>query len=155
MPASRLVFAPFIVLGSSAVTLGGKFVGLSSLPVQIVHNTSVQRKERHQIQKTPSIRAIAEAYEVTGKATDSALYTQPDVNTEPFKKRLCDKERELQTNLAALEGEARASGEVEVRDSLDEATSSQGTSESFEEGTFVSQTLEQVRDALHHLQDGS
>jgi DnaK suppressor protein len=54
-----------------------------------------------------------------------------------------------------LEGEARTSGEAEVRDSIDDATSSPGTSESFEEGALVSQTLEEVRDALHRLADGS
>jgi hypothetical protein len=43
MPVSRFVIALFIVLGSSAVGLGRKLVVLSSLPVQIVHNTSVQR----------------------------------------------------------------------------------------------------------------
>ena len=77
------------------------------------------------------------------------------MNTEHFEKQLRDKERELQSNLAELEGEARTSGEAEVRDSTDDATSSQGTSEAFEEGIVVSQTLEQVRDALHRLQDGS
>jgi len=77
------------------------------------------------------------------------------MNTEHFKKRLSEKERELQSSLAGLEGEARTSGEAEVRDSIDDATSSQGMSESFEEGTLVSQTLEQVRDALHRLEDGS
>jgi len=77
------------------------------------------------------------------------------MNTEHFEKLLRGKERELQANLAGLEGEARASGESEVRDTTDDATSSQGTSESFEEGTLVSQTLEQVRDALRRLQGGS
>jgi DnaK suppressor protein len=77
------------------------------------------------------------------------------MNTEHFEKRLRDKERELQSSLAGLEGEARASGEAEVRDSTDDATSSQATSESFEEDALVSQTLEQVRDALHRVQDGS
>ena len=77
------------------------------------------------------------------------------MNTEHFTKRLRDKERELQSNLAGLEGEARTSGETEVRDSIDDATWSQSTSESFEEGVLVSQMLEQVRDALHRLADGS
>jgi DnaK suppressor protein len=77
------------------------------------------------------------------------------MNTESFGKRLRDKERELQSSLAGLEGEAHASGEAEVRDSTDDATSSQETSESFEEGIVVSQTLEAVRDALHRLRDGS
>jgi DnaK suppressor protein len=77
------------------------------------------------------------------------------MNTEHFKKLLLDKERELQSNLAGLEGEARASGEAEVRDSTDDATSAQGTSESFEEGALVSQTLEEVRDALLRIQNGT
>ncbi|MFZ0734071.1 MAG: TraR/DksA C4-type zinc finger protein [Candidatus Sulfotelmatobacter sp.] len=77
------------------------------------------------------------------------------MNTEQFEKLLRNKERELQANLAELEGEGRASGEAEVRDSIDDSTSSQSTSESFQEGTLVSQTLEQVRDALHRLQDGT
>lgn len=77
------------------------------------------------------------------------------MNTEHFERLLRNKERELQSNLAGLEGEARGSGEAEVRDSIDDATSSQGTSESFEEGTLASETLEQVRDALHRIQDGT
>jgi hypothetical protein len=44
MPVSRLAIALFIVLGGSAVSLRGKLVVLSRLPVQIVHDTSVQRK---------------------------------------------------------------------------------------------------------------
>jgi DnaK suppressor protein len=77
------------------------------------------------------------------------------MNTEHFEKLLRNKERELQSNLTGLEDDERAAGEPEVRDSIDDATSSQGTSESFEEGTLVSQTLEQVQDALQRLQDGS
>jgi hypothetical protein len=52
------------------------------------------------------------------------------MNTEPFRKQLRDKERELQSNIARLEGEARVSGKAAVGDSTDAATSSQGTSES-------------------------
>ena len=33
------------------------------------------------------------------------------MNTEPFRQQLRDKERELQSNIARLEGEARVSGE--------------------------------------------
>lgn len=77
------------------------------------------------------------------------------MNTEHFKNRLVDKERELQSNLALLEGEARASGEAEVRDSTDDATASQGASEAFEESAVISQTLEQVRDALLRIENGS
>lgn len=77
------------------------------------------------------------------------------MNTEHFEKLLRDKERELQSNLATLEGEGRASGESAVRDSTDDAVSSQATSESFEEGTLVSQALQQVQAALQRLRDGT
>jgi DnaK suppressor protein len=77
------------------------------------------------------------------------------MNTEHFEKLLRDKERELQSSLAGLEGDARASGAAEVRDTTDDASSSEETSESLEEGALVSQTLEQVRDALHRIEDGS
>jgi len=46
MPVPRLVIALFIVLGSSAVGLGGKLMVLSSLPMQTVHKASLQRKGR-------------------------------------------------------------------------------------------------------------
>jgi DnaK suppressor protein len=77
------------------------------------------------------------------------------MNIEHFKKRLLDKERELESSLAALESEGRAFGEAEVRDSTDDATSSQATSEAFDEGTVLSQTLEQVRDALERIKNGT
>jgi DnaK suppressor protein len=77
------------------------------------------------------------------------------MNTEHFKKLLLAKRRELQASLAALEGEASASGDAEVRDYTDSATASQGTAEAFEEGSIESQTLEEVQDALRRIEDGS
>ena len=77
------------------------------------------------------------------------------MKTEHFKTLLVKKQRELLSSLAALEGEARASGEAEVRDSTDDATTSQATSESLDEAAVVTQTLEQVRDALQRIEDGS
>jgi DnaK suppressor protein len=77
------------------------------------------------------------------------------MNTEHFKKLLLAKRSELQASLAALEGEASSAGEAEVRDNTDAATASQGTSEAFEEGSIVSQTLEEVQDALRRIEDGS
>ena len=74
---------------------------------------------------------------------------------ERFKQRLLNKERELQSDITRLEGEARISGEAEVRDSTDDATSSQGTSESLQEDTLASQTLVQVQYALHRIEDGT
>lgn len=73
---------------------------------------------------------------------------------EHYRGRLLEKERALQTDLRALEAEGIVSGKREVRDSTDDATAAQGTSESFEEGTIVSETLEEVQDALRRMEDG-
>jgi hypothetical protein len=72
-------------------------------------------------------------------------YTQIAMDIERFKQRLLDKERELRSDITRLEGEARIAGEAEVRDSTDDATSSQGASESLQEDTLASQTLVQVQ----------
>jgi len=77
------------------------------------------------------------------------------VNTKHLEQKLREKERELQSDLARFESEAQLAGDREVRDPADDATASQGTSEAFEEGTIVSQTLEQVQDALHRIEDGT
>ena len=77
------------------------------------------------------------------------------MDTEHFKKLLLAKRRDLRASLATLEGEASASGEAEVRDYTDAATASEGTSEAIEEGSLISQTLEEVQDALRRIEDGS
>ena len=77
------------------------------------------------------------------------------MNTERFKQRLLDKERELVQEMARLEDEARDSGEAEVRDPTDDATSSESTSEALEEDALVSRTLTEVRDALKRIDDGT
>ena|ERR1035438_9340580 len=77
------------------------------------------------------------------------------MNIEHYRQRLRDKERELLSDIARLEAEARDSGEVEVRDSTDDATVAQGTSESLQESTMASQTLTQVRDALARIENGT
>lgn len=77
------------------------------------------------------------------------------MNTERFKKRLLDKQRELLAETARLEGEARDSGDGEVRDSTDDATASQNTTEALQEDVLLSQTLTQVQDALKRIEDGS
>ena len=48
MPVLSFVIALFIVLGSSAVGLGGKLMVLSSLPVQMMHKNNVQREGLNQ-----------------------------------------------------------------------------------------------------------
>jgi DnaK suppressor protein len=77
------------------------------------------------------------------------------MNTERFKQRLLDKEHELVKEIARLEDEARNSGEAEVRDSTDDATSAQSTSEALQEDALASQTLTLVRDALKRIDDGT
>ena len=77
------------------------------------------------------------------------------MNIERFKQRLREKERELLADTARLEREARGLGEAEVRDSTDDATSSQITSEALQEEALASQTLIQVRDALKRIENGT
>lgn len=77
------------------------------------------------------------------------------MGTESYRKRLLDEERELQTQLARLEGEARDRDAGEVQDAVDEATAAQSTEESLSESSRLSATLMQVRDALQRLQAGT
>jgi DnaK suppressor protein len=77
------------------------------------------------------------------------------MNTEHFKRRLLAKERELVQEMARLEDAARDSGEAEVRDATDDATTAQSTSEALQEDALLSQTLIQVRDALKRIEDGT
>lgn len=77
------------------------------------------------------------------------------MNTEHFKQRLLDKQRELVEEMARLEDEERDSGEAEVRDSTDDATSSESTSEALDEDVLISQTLTLVRDALKRIENGT
>lgn len=77
------------------------------------------------------------------------------MNIERMKQRLLNKEKELLADIARLDVGARAAGEQEVRDSTDAATASQGASESLEEGTLATSTLQQVRDALQRIKNGA
>ncbi len=77
------------------------------------------------------------------------------MNLERFKQRLLDKKRELVLEIARLGAEARDSGEAEVRDSTDDATSSQSISESLQEEALASETLIQVEDALKRIESGA
>ena len=86
---------------------------------------------------------------------DAVTYTQIAMNTEHFKQRLLDKERELSETITRLKDSARDSGDAEVKDSTDDATSSESTSEILQEETLASQTLTQVRDALQRIAAGT
>ncbi len=69
--------------------------------------------------------------------------------------KLLEKQQECQTAVAAFETEARVAGKPEVRDYTDAATVSEGVSEALEEGSIVSQTLEEVQDALRRVENGA
>lgn len=77
------------------------------------------------------------------------------MNTDRFKKLLLAKRRELQSTLSTLERDGSAAGEAEVGNYTDAATTSQGASDSLETATMLSQTLEEVQDALRRIEDGS
>ncbi|MEO8339685.1 MAG: TraR/DksA C4-type zinc finger protein [Nitrospirota bacterium] len=77
------------------------------------------------------------------------------MNLEHFRMKLLEKQQECQTAVAAFETEARVAGKPEVRDYTDAATVSEGVSEALEEGSIVSQTLEEVQDALRRVENGA
>jgi DnaK suppressor protein len=77
------------------------------------------------------------------------------MNLKKVEQRLRVKEHELLSTLAGLENAARDAGEPEVRDSIDDATSSQALSESLEEASMLTHTLENVREALRRVGDGT
>jgi DnaK suppressor protein len=91
---------------------------------------------------------------------DCAVTARPQARDDnmdvlKFKQRLLDKERELISEIARLEGEAGAGGEGEVRDPTDAATASQEADESLQEGALASETLVEVQDALRRIEAGT
>lgn len=77
------------------------------------------------------------------------------MDTQHFKDKLLEKERDLMSVLPRIEGETRISGDGEVGDSIDIATADQGTWTSVEEADILSHTLRDVRDALKRIEDGT
>jgi DnaK suppressor protein len=77
------------------------------------------------------------------------------MNTDHFRKLLLAKRRELQSRLTGLEREAAGTGEPDVADYTDTATNEQEASDSLEIATQLSQTLEEVQNALRRIEDGS
>jgi DnaK suppressor protein len=65
------------------------------------------------------------------------------------------KRAELLSDIARLKGEARDSGDAEVRDATDDAVAQQSSAEALEEITVESRTLEQVEDALKRVAAGT
>lgn len=77
------------------------------------------------------------------------------MDTEHFKQKLLDKQRELQPFVARLEGETRDPNGPDVGDAVDAATSDQGNWTTVEGVEIMSQTLTDVQDALRRIEDGS
>jgi DnaK suppressor protein len=77
------------------------------------------------------------------------------MDTGHFKKKLLDKQRDLQQQLGTLGGDGQSSARPEVGDYLDDATTAEITSEAFEERVLLSQTLEEVEEALQRIADGT
>jgi DnaK suppressor protein len=80
------------------------------------------------------------------------------MNTDHFKKLLIAKRRDLQSHLSKLEQEGSNPAEplpTEVGDYTDAATADQGVSDSLTIATKLSETLDEVQDALRRLEDGS
>jgi DnaK suppressor protein len=77
------------------------------------------------------------------------------MDTEHFRKRLLEKERELLADISRVESAAREARSAEVEDPIDQVTSSEIKAVGFTEGTLAAQTLAQVRQALQRLNDGT
>ncbi len=72
-----------------------------------------------------------------------------------FEQKLLDRQRQYQDELNALESQARAAGDTEVRDTADDAATDHATSLAFEESAVISETLEKIEAALQRIKDGS
>jgi DnaK suppressor protein len=77
------------------------------------------------------------------------------VDTDGFKRRLQDKERELLAEMAQREAEGRESAPAEVRDPIDQVTSSVSKETQFQQASSNWRVIEQIRDALHRIEDGT
>jgi DnaK suppressor protein len=72
-----------------------------------------------------------------------------------FERKLLEKQLQLQSDVAAFEGEARDAGDVDVSDTTDDAAADESTSQALEEGGVISQTLQRVESALQRIKDGT
>jgi len=77
------------------------------------------------------------------------------MNTTEVKTRLQDKERQLLTDIARSESDARNSREAEVQDHMDKVVSSEDKEGLFKETSSEWDVLTQVRAALERLANGT
>ena len=76
------------------------------------------------------------------------------MSTTDLKQRLQDKERQLLSDIAHIEMNARNSREAEVQDQMDKVVSSEDKENLFQETSFEWNVLTQVRAAPNGLQTG-
>ncbi len=77
------------------------------------------------------------------------------MDTTRYKRILAAKERDLLAEIARHEAEARESSEDVLPDPADRATTNEVQEVALQESTLAWQTLQQVRDALQRIEDGS
>jgi DnaK suppressor protein len=77
------------------------------------------------------------------------------MNLTHFMQKLLAKQRELQDEIAALKNVRQPTDGVEVQDVTDSAEADQETSSAMEKAGVLTRTLEDVRDALHRIEEGS
>ncbi len=77
------------------------------------------------------------------------------MDTAHYKKLLQDKERELAAEISRLKTEGREARSAEVEDPIDEVTSTEGQAEAFGASAIEWGILEQVRDALRRIEQGT
>ncbi len=77
------------------------------------------------------------------------------MDTAHFKKKLLDKERELQESIAHLKEDAQEVRDPGVEDEADAATTDENVDEVLAAGTIEWETLTLVRGALKRIEDGT
>jgi DnaK suppressor protein len=77
------------------------------------------------------------------------------MDTAHYKQILADLERDLLAEIARREDEARESMGESLADPTDQATSYEERELALQESNLEWQTLKQVRDALHRIEDGT
>jgi DnaK suppressor protein len=77
------------------------------------------------------------------------------MDTEHYKQLLLQKERELLSEVAYMEGEATSLAEPEPADVVDDSAAAQGTAQALEQDMVASQLLVDVRNALRRIEQGT
>lgn len=77
------------------------------------------------------------------------------MDTAHFKRVLLQKEKELSAEIQRLRGEAGGPEGTEVGDEMDAAVSDEERATALEESSIEWRTLQQVRDALKRIEDGT